>query len=120
MGYSFAVARGLKLMARTAANPNFRYLAFTSDVGEAARPVVPPSVVKAAYGMSIAYIFMDIAHEAWKAKGEGMDSHMIQGVVVERTLFQGLASLFFPMLTIHTAVAKSQVLFTKHAPKLVR
>lgn len=34
--------------------PATRYLAYTSDVGEAFRPVVSPKVVTTAYGISIA------------------------------------------------------------------
>ena len=33
-----------------------RYVAYTSDIGEAFRPVVPPWLVTAAYGVSWAYV----------------------------------------------------------------
>ena len=37
---------------RTIARASTRYLAFTSDVGEAVRPVVPSKLVAAAYAVS--------------------------------------------------------------------
>ena len=45
-----------------------RYVAYTSDIGEAFRPVVPPSVVTAGYAVSWAYLVGDVAYEGYKAK----------------------------------------------------
>ena len=36
-----------------------RYLAYSSDLGEAVRPVVPPTVVRSLYGLSWSYIAYD-------------------------------------------------------------
>lgn len=44
-GYSVGLARA------------FRYLAFTSDFGEALRPVVAANVVNASYAIAIGYCF---------------------------------------------------------------
>lgn len=41
---------------RTALRAAHRYLAYTSDVGEAFRPVVPRWIVRSAYGVSWLYI----------------------------------------------------------------
>ncbi|KAJ3156753.1 hypothetical protein HDU86_003519 [Geranomyces michiganensis] len=81
-----------------------RYLAYTSDVGEAFRPVVNKRIVNAAYGISFAYVGFDIGLEAWKARQRGADNLELTRVVAERTLFQGLASLLLPAVTIHTVV----------------
>ncbi|KAJ3177154.1 hypothetical protein HDU87_004646 [Geranomyces variabilis] len=81
-----------------------RYLAYTSDVGEAFRPVVNKRIVNAAYGISFAYVGFDIGLEAWKAKQRGADNLELTRVVAERSLFQGLASLLLPAVTIHTVV----------------
>ena len=43
-----------------------RYLAFTSDFGEAVRPVVPPAVVNASYGIAGAYIVGDVAYNGYR------------------------------------------------------
>jgi fission process protein 1 len=47
---------GLVARIRPLLIPASRYLAYTSDVGEAFRPVVNPKVVTTAYGISIAYV----------------------------------------------------------------
>lgn len=44
-----------------------RYVAYTSDIGESFRPVAHPYLVKAAYGVSWAYLAGDVAHEGYKA-----------------------------------------------------
>ena len=47
---------GYAARLRTAVRAAHRYLAYTSDVGEAFRPVVPRWIVRSAYGVSWAYI----------------------------------------------------------------
>ncbi|KAI8903695.1 mitochondrial 18 KDa protein-domain-containing protein [Powellomyces hirtus] len=89
---------------RTLAITGSRYLAYTSDVGEAFRPVVNRNLVTAAYGISFAYVGFDVAFEGYKARQRGADALETTRVVAERGLFQGLASLLFPALTIHTVV----------------
>lgn len=42
-----------------------RYLAYTSDVGEAFRPVVHPKLVTASYGISWLYVLGDVAYEGY-------------------------------------------------------
>ncbi|KIW06023.1 uncharacterized protein PV09_03202 [Verruconis gallopava] len=44
-----------------------RYVAYTSDIGESFRPVAHPIAVRAAYGISWAYIGGDVLHEGYKA-----------------------------------------------------
>jgi mitochondrial fission process protein 1 len=44
-----------------------RYVAYTSDIGESFRPVAHPNLVRAAYGISWAYLVGDVAHEGYKA-----------------------------------------------------
>lgn len=58
-GYSAAFARA------------FRYLAFTSDFGEALRPVLASRIVTATYAVSIGYCFVDVGWEAYKLKQRG-------------------------------------------------
>ncbi|TVY18104.1 Mitochondrial fission process protein 1 [Lachnellula arida] len=52
---------------RTALLSAQRYVAYTSDIGESFRPVAHPNLVRAAYGISWAYIAGDVAHEGYKA-----------------------------------------------------
>lgn len=44
-----------------------RYVAYTSDIGESFRPVAHPNLVRAAYGISWAYLIGDVSHEGYKA-----------------------------------------------------
>lgn len=44
-----------------------RYVAYTSDIGESFRPVAHPNIVRAAYGVSWAYLIGDVSHEGYKA-----------------------------------------------------
>jgi len=115
-------ARYLALVARIRPLliPASRYLAYTSDVGEAFRPVVNPKVVTTAYGVSIAYVVGDVAYEGWKghlqAKGDPNDNLVIALKVARRAAFQGTASMLFPALTIHSAVRYSKkFIFSKMA-----
>ena len=90
---------------RNLAAAGSRYLAFTSDVGEAVRPVVPPAIVNASYAISFAYVGFDVAmHTAREIDHGGNGTR----TVVERSLFQGLASLLLPAVTIHTVVGLAQ------------
>jgi fission process protein 1 len=122
---------------RTALLSAQRYVAYTSDVGESFRPVAHPNLVRAAYGISWAYLAGDVAHEGYKAycanqrtlHPEGVllpggvrtdDGGVKAGglltpgvvtpledyrtVIVQRALFQGIASMGLPMLTIHSIV----------------
>lgn len=56
---------------RTALVASTRYLAYTSDVGEAFRPIVPPAVVTAAYGISWLYLGLDVGYEGYKSVHAG-------------------------------------------------
>jgi fission process protein 1 len=44
-----------------------RYVAYTSDIGESFRPVAHPNWVRAAYGVSWAYLIGDVSYEGYKA-----------------------------------------------------
>lgn len=52
---------------RTALLSAQRYVAYTSDIGESFRPIAHPSLVRAAYGISWAYLIGDVSHEGYKA-----------------------------------------------------
>jgi len=86
----------------------FRYLAFTSDVGEAMRPVAKQAIVTATYGVAAAYCIADVAWETYKVKktGKNEKGHPCTPVqmAVERSTFQLVASLVGPAVIIHTAV----------------
>ncbi|TYJ52686.1 hypothetical protein B9479_006692 [Cryptococcus floricola] len=93
-----------------------------SDVGEAFRPVVPPWVVTAAYGVSWAYLIGDVSFTTYKSSQLGpspleaaniSEPTRLSMVAVKRTVFQGLASMALPAFTIHTAVRYAGRAFAK-------
>ncbi|KAF8076098.1 mitochondrial 18 KDa protein-domain-containing protein [Lyophyllum atratum] len=112
------LAYGARL--RTALRAGSRYIAYTSDVGEAFRPVVPPWVVTAAYGVSWLYLAGDVGYESYKAYRRGpspieaanfSEPTRIALAAVQRATFQSIASMALPALTIHTAVAQAKKAF---------
>ena len=110
----FAVFKSTDSSARYAAYSAsmaraFRYLAFSSDFGEALRPVSSPKMVNVSYAVAGAYCVTDVAWEAYKCKSRGYQTD--QGVsmtmsqcVIERATFQALASVAIPFALIHTSV----------------
>jgi fission process protein 1 len=98
-----------------------RYLAFTSDLGEALRPVVATNLVRSSYGVAAGYCVADVSYEAYKLKKnnyihrDGRTCTLGQ-VVAERATFQLVASLTIPFLVIHSAVGVSSKLFDKVKP----
>ncbi|KAI0307368.1 mitochondrial 18 KDa protein-domain-containing protein [Multifurca ochricompacta] len=107
---------------RTALRAGHRYLAYTSDVGEAFRPLVPPSLVTAAYGVSWLYLAGDVSYESYKAHRRGptplQAAHLTEPtriglVAVKRATFQSVASMALPAFTIHTAVKQAKKAFDK-------
>jgi len=112
------LAYGARL--RTALRAGSRYIAYTSDVGEAFRPVVPPWVVRAAYGVSWVYLAGDVGYESYKAYRKGpspieaanfSEPTRIALAATQRATFQSIASMALPALTIHTTVAQAKKAF---------
>ena len=95
-----------------------RYLAFSSDVGEAARPVAHPRLVRASYALTWLYVFGDIGSEAfhqWKATPT--DQKRIADKAIRTTVFQLLASVALPFLIIHRGVHVSSNLLRRYVPQ---
>ncbi|KAJ6599354.1 mitochondrial 18 KDa protein-domain-containing protein [Mycena vulgaris] len=99
---------------RTALRAGSRYIAYTSDVGEAFRPVVSPWIVTAC--------LWHVSYESYKAKRRGPTpleaAHFSEPVrigmaAVERATFQSIASMALPAFTIHTAVRQAKKAFDK-------
>ena len=87
----------------------FRYLAFTSDFGEALRPVVAARIVSATYGIAFGYCFLDIGWEAYKLQKRNYTTEYnvpmsMPQLLTERSTFHAVASIGAPALIIHTTV----------------
>jgi len=88
-----------------------RYTAYTSDLGESFRPIIPPRIVQATYAISWAYVAGDVAFEGYKAHKKENTAKQIFGVVTERAIFQAFASMIVPAIVIHTQVKYAQKFF---------
>ncbi|KAH6915447.1 mitochondrial 18 KDa protein-domain-containing protein [Coprinopsis sp. MPI-PUGE-AT-0042] len=112
------LAYGARL--RTVLRTGSRYIAYTSDIGEAFRPVVPPWIVTAAYGVSWLYLSGDVGYETYKAHHVGptpieaanfSEPTRLALSAVQRATFQSIASMALPAFTIHTVVAQAKKAF---------
>jgi mitochondrial fission process protein 1 len=98
---------------KTVALSASRYLAFTSDLGEAFRPIINPRLVTASYGISWLYCATDVALYGYKDWAAGASGSHISRTVTERSIFQSVASMGLPALTIHTTVRVFASVFKK-------
>ena len=106
----------LRYMAFTGAFARLvRYLAYTSDFGEAFRPVANPLVVRSAYGISWAYVVGDVWWE-YSSMSQGKDIHGadLWAFTAKRAVFQSIASMLLPAVTIHTVVHETRKLVARY------
>jgi hypothetical protein len=82
-----------------------RAIAYTSDIGESARPVMPSWFVNACYGLTFFYVAVSVAHETYEAYEAGLSSEMVGRAAVHATTFEVIASVLMPSLIIHQASA---------------
>jgi len=108
-----ARARAILVAGKTTLIKGSRYLAYSSDVGESFRPVLPGWAVGACYGVAFAYVGADVAWVGYKASQDGKTSTEVARAATQEFTFQGIASLALPTVIIHTAVHQSQKLFVK-------
>ena len=95
-----------------------RYLAFTSDFGEALRPIVHKRIVNATYAIAFGYCFADVGYEAYKLHKRNYVTEKnvpmsLSQCIVERAAFQTLASVVIPFAVIHTTVDIAKKAFKK-------
>eukprot|EP00520_Triparma_pacifica_P010703 CAMPEP_0118662482 /NCGR_PEP_ID=MMETSP0785-20121206/16856_1 /TAXON_ID=91992 /ORGANISM="Bolidomonas pacifica, Strain CCMP 1866" /LENGTH=213 /DNA_ID=CAMNT_0006556031 /DNA_START=144 /DNA_END=782 /DNA_ORIENTATION=+ len=118
-----AYSSRVKVLAVKTVKAKIRYSAYSSDVGEAVRPVAPKWVVNAAYGIVGVYVVGDIGFEMHHEK----TTHGLEwgdwGVVrkgLHAATFQGIASLAIPTILIHSAVKYSTKGFSMYAPGMLK
>ena len=96
-----------------------RYLAFSSDVGEAFRPVVPTQVVRFSYLLTWGYVFSDIGYSTYSAYKLHPDNRdFVKDRAARATSFQLVGSVILPFAIIHTGVKQSSHVFNKLAPNM--
>ena len=103
LGYAGRVGR----LVATYLSRGSRYLAYTSDVGEAFRPVVNANIVRASYAVSWTYVLGDVALTTKRALDAGHD-YVRAGV--HAAVFQSLGSMLAPAIVIHTTVHQTEKL----------
>lgn len=104
--FSFVMAFSYTLASRT----NIATTAYTSDVGEAFRPVADVRYIRAGYAVSWAYVLVDVGLQVKWAK-ERKHDHVRAGL--HAATFQAIGSMAVPALIIHTVVHQSEKLFHK-------
>mmetsp|Transcript_21887 Transcript_21887/g.48055 ORF Transcript_21887/g.48055 Transcript_21887/m.48055 type:complete len:204 (-) Transcript_21887:1797-2408(-) len=126
--YAAYLARAKKLLTIKAqvvaksASSAIRYAAYSSDVGEALRPVLTPRWVNATYGLAVSYVLGDVTYHGYLEQQRGGD---VTRAVVQATTFQLFASLLIPAVLIHQMVHAAQKgfqklgRFTKWGPSVV-
>jgi len=98
-----------------------RYLAYTSDVGEAFRPVVHVRAVQACYGVSWGYVIASIAWDNQSLQQHGVSGTDLWAMTAKSAVFQSVASMALPAFTIHTVVHQTKHrLFQKFLPRFVQ
>ncbi|KAL1529143.1 hypothetical protein AB1Y20_000103 [Prymnesium parvum] len=85
-----------------------RLVAYTSDVGESVRPVMPPWVVRAAYGLTWMYVAVDVAFHTEEAYRTGKSNEIIARTFLHSSVFQCIASVALPAVIIHQVVHMAQ------------
>lgn len=105
-----------KVAVKQAVASKIRYLAYSSDVGESFRPVLPSQAVLATYGIAIGYVICDISYHVYQETQlpEDVDGGKdIARCFVHNTVFQLIASLALPAFIIHSGVHQAQRTFKK-------
>jgi fission process protein 1 len=80
------------------------------DFGEAFRPIVNARIVTGTYLIAIGYCVADVGWEAYKLRKRGYvhektnEKMSMTQLVIERSVFQAIASVIVPFLVIHTTV----------------
>lgn len=113
LGYSASLAR-LKIIllkAKYAAAESVRYVAYSSDIGESARPILRPELVNLTYGIAISYVLVDAGLEVRRKHLLGIDNDVLLATGAHRLIFHAAVSLALPAVIIHTAVHQSHKLF---------
>jgi len=93
-----------------------RLVAYTSDVGESVRPVVPSYLVRLCYGLTWGYVGVDVAYNTFEEQQKGSPPEIIARTAIHATTFQVIASVGVPAFLIHQAVHLAQVALKNMPP----
>jgi len=85
-----------------------RFIAYTSDIGESTRPVMPSWFVNGAYALTFVYVAVAVGHHTQTAYEGGASNIMVARSFVHTATFELIASVALPSLIIHQAVHFAQ------------
>lgn len=109
MAYGSRFGRVMKMM-NSIMNTG-RPLAYASELGESARPLVPSWVVRSLYGISWGYVIMDTVVKTYSVKDQGKEK--MSYYALDQVIWHSFASMMLPSITIHTIVKYSGKMINK-------
>lgn len=101
-------AKSSAMKVTFASAADLRYAAYSSDLGEAFRPVAGQRFVQAMYGVSWAYIVGQVGKETYLEHAKESPPEVVRETFVRTATFQVVASLLLPALLIHSGVHGAQ------------
>jgi len=110
-GQYLAYFRNIGSVLRNLFVTSARPLAYTSEVGESFRPLIPNWSVRTLYGISIGYVLVDTGIKTYDVKHLGQKQMIIKGG--DTLLWHTFASMILPAVTIHTIVKSSSTVLTR-------
>ena len=104
-----AYVHRIGILAAKTASTSSRYIAYSSDFGEALRPLTSARFVNSMYVVAFAYVAADVGLSTYREHQRSNGDQSRTGrAFVETTTFQLVASILVPSLIIHTAVHTAQ------------
>lgn len=85
-----------------------RFIAYTSDIGESARPVMPGWFVNGAYGLTFMYVAVSVGSHTYESYNAGNPQEIVLRSFLHTSIFEVIASVAMPSLIIHQAVHFAQ------------
>lgn len=79
-----------------------RPLAYASEVGESARPIISRHMVLSLYGLSIGYVLLDTFYKSIAVREHGIGKTAL--FAMDLAIWHSLASMALPAFTIHSIV----------------
>ncbi|KAL4709366.1 hypothetical protein ACJJTC_007098 [Scirpophaga incertulas] len=91
-----------------------RYMGYSNEVGEAFRPVVPVRLVRASYGVAFTYVLADTVDKGVRMMMEDGRPRNVMRATGDALIWQTLASIVIPGITINRICAISGSVLTKY------
>jgi len=97
-----------------------RYIAFSSDVGEALRPVVRVWIVNSTYAIAFAYCLADTIYNGNKEYKRSTPPNMshVYNRASRTIVFHSFGSILIPAVSIHTVVHCAHKMTSKSSPRV--